>query len=299
MDLTHLRENRRHGTQDFPVGVYRMELPAGHPILENHWHEETEFLAVESGRAIFQIGASEYELQAGDAIFVPGGEIHGGYPAEDSACTYTAIVFDPGMLIGGREGETARFLQHLQRGRLALPPHFGKGTEWGERSVGRLERMFELFESADPAREMKITGELYLLLAEFWSAGVSVSRETEAPSEARTLERLKEALKFVETNFGRKLTVRELAEAAGMSEGHFCRVFKTYMRRTPVEYVNHFRLRYAARRLSDSDATVGEAAAEAGFDNFSYFSKLFRSLYDCTPSEYRKAKAQGGRTEVR
>ncbi|REK66045.1 MAG: hypothetical protein C6P35_08440 [Cohnella sp.] len=294
MDLTHLRENRRHGTQGFPVGVYRVEQPAGRTILDNHWHDEMEFLFVESGQAVFQIGTAEYEVHAGEAIAVPCGEIHGGYPLEQSPCTYAAIVFDLEWLINGRDGDSARFLQRLLRGRAALPPKLDPASPWGRKAIRRLKRLFKLYESADPAKEMKVTGELYLLLAEFWSAGAWSPRGLETPSEARTLERLKEALKVAEQNFGRKLTVRELADAAGMSEGHFSRLFKAYMRRTPVEYVNLLRLRYAARRLADSDATVGEVAAEAGFDNFSYFSKLFRALYDCTPSAYRKSRGYAG-----
>ena len=72
-----------------------------------------------------------------------------------------------------------------------------------------------------------------------------------------------------------------------MSEGHFSRVFKSFMRRTPVEYINLQRIRTAAALLAERRTTVGEAALEAGFDNFSYFCKLFRSVFQCTPSEYR------------
>ncbi|WP_027093742.1 AraC family transcriptional regulator [Cohnella thermotolerans] len=296
MNLRHLRENRRHGEPGFPVGIYAMEDQSGQPLLEMHWHEEAEFLLVESGQALFRIGAAEIELRAGEAVFVPGGELHGAFELEGAACSYKAIVFDMDWLIDAKDGFSSRFLQPLRRGRIALNVPIAGDTEWGAKALEGLARLFALDASPDPAREMRVKAGLYMLLAEFWTSGAWSARQAELPSDVRVVERLKEALTYIDNHYGRKLTVRELAAAAGMSEGHFSRTFKSYMGKTPVEYINHFRLRHAAARLAGADLTVGEAAIEAGFDNFSYFSKMFRSLFQCSPSEYRRiahSAAQG------
>jgi len=288
MDRRHLRENRSHGTPDFPVGIYSMEGQTGDPLLESHWHEEAEFLLVDSGRALFRVGLAEYELQAGEAIYIAGGELHGAFGVDRSACSYRAIVFDLDWLIDARDGISSRFLQPLLRGRIGLSNPI-TGRTAGGAAIELLERIVLLEHSDDPAREMRVKGGLYLLFAEIWSAGGWNARQTASPAELRSIERLKDALTFIETHFARKLTVRELADVAGMSEGHFSRMFKSFMRKTPVEYVNRFRLRHAAALLAEADRTVGEAAAEAGFDNFSYFSKSFRTLFGCSPSEYRRS----------
>lgn len=293
MDLRHLRENRSHGTKDFPVGVYFMERQSGQPLLENHWHEEAEILFVEEGQALFRIGSEEFELHAGEAAFVPGGELHGAYELDGAECSYKAIVFDTDWLIDARDAIASRFLQPLRRGRIALELPFSRGTAGGERILNRLERLFALDSAEDPAKEARFKGELLLLLADLWSGGEWSERQAAMPSDARSVERLKDALTYIENRLAQKLTVAELAGVAGMSEGHFSRMFKSYMRKTPIEYVNHLRLRHAALRLAESDANVGEAALEAGFDNFSYFSKSFRALFQCSPSEYRRRARLG------
>lgn len=93
MDLRLLKEDRRHGTPQFPFAAYMMECPAGTTVLDNHWHDEVEFLWVVEGQATFQIGLTNYELKSGEAMFVPGGEVHGGFSSDGSSCSYRAAVF--------------------------------------------------------------------------------------------------------------------------------------------------------------------------------------------------------------
>ncbi|WP_219835738.1 AraC family transcriptional regulator [Paenibacillus sp. R14(2021)] len=287
MDIRHLRENRRHGSPDFPVGIYRMVQAAGEPILDNHWHEEAEFLAVESGEAIFQIGLSTYHVQAGEVLYIPGGELHGGYAVNDSACTYAALVFNLDWLTGPGDGATLRYFEPMQRGQLSLQPHADAGGNLAQALFRHLSPLIELEHAQDPAKPLRLKAGLFQLFAEYVSHDSFVRREPRSPIDTHTQERLKSVLTYIDLHYSRKLTIKELAAEAGMSEGHFTRVFKSFMRKTPVEYINLLRIRIAAALLSDQKTTVGEAALESGFDNFSYFCKLFRTVYQCTPSEYR------------
>ncbi|MFD2332243.1 helix-turn-helix domain-containing protein [Cohnella sp. GCM10020058] len=290
MDNKLLKEDRRHGTPGFPVGFYQQARTPLDGILEFHWHEEIEFLRVTSGRAVFQIGLSAYEVSAGEALFIPGGLLHGGYPFEASDCAYEALVFDLGWLDGGPDDAmSARYLRPLLRGSSGPPLYWTSGTPWGEAAIEALAAIQRLEHAPDPARELRVKAGLLNLIADLIGAGQWQSRSPADEGESHAAERLKQALTYMETNFARKLSLKELAHVAGMSEGHFSRMFKAYMRKTPVEYLNRYRIRYAAGRIAGSDLTISEVALEAGFDNFSYFIKLFRGVYGCTPRAYRKA----------
>ena len=147
--------------------------------------------------------------------------------------------------------------------------------------------MLALEHSDDPAKPFRLKGGLYQLFAEYISRDAFVRGESRSALDTHTQDRLKAVLTYIDAHYARRLSIKELAAEAGMSEGHFSRVFKSFMRRTPVEYINLQRIRTAAALLAERRTTVGEAALEAGFDNFSYFCKLFRSVFQCTPSEYR------------
>ncbi|WP_373230463.1 helix-turn-helix domain-containing protein [Cohnella sp.] len=288
MDIKVQRENRLHGNPQFPLAVYLQERKAFEPILDNHWHEEAEFLWIVSGQAIFQIGLATFELHAGEGIYIPCGEVHGGYSLENSPCTYVAMVFHLDWLTEAKDGAALRFLQPIQRGEAVIPSKYTEATIWGELVMQRLSRINQFYEADDAAREMKIKAELYLLFADLISNEQWTLRDPSSSVDTLTIDRLKGAVAYIEENCGQPITVGQLAEAARMSTGHFSRIFKSFMRKTPMEYVNHYRIQQAAYLLQNVNITVAEAAMEVGLTNFSYFSKKFKSIYDCTPSDFRK-----------
>ncbi|QJD82318.1 AraC family transcriptional regulator [Cohnella herbarum] len=288
MDQRHLRENRRHGTPEFPLGTYLQVHVDSDTILDNHWHDEAEFLWVMSGQAVFQIGLAIYKLSEGEGMYVPGGEVHGGYSLDFSPCTYKAIVFHMDWLTEARDGISTRFLQPLQRGDAVIPSVFGRKTLWGELVLRHLNDIYRLFESEDSAKELRIKAELYSLFADLISHNQWTRRDPAHAVDTQTMDRLKGVVSYIESNCGQPLTVPKLAAVAGMSVGHFSRVFKSFMRKTPMDYVNHYRILQAAYLLQTAKISVAEAALEVGMDNFSYFSKKFRSIYDCTPTQFRK-----------
>ncbi|XID94168.1 helix-turn-helix domain-containing protein [Paenibacillaceae bacterium WGS1546] len=288
METKPLREERRHGTPQFPFAAYGMDRVRGETILDNHWHDEAEFLWVESGSATFQIGLATYELRAGAGIFVPCGEVHGGYSPTGSACSYKAVVFHLDWLADGQDEISARFFRPLQRGDAAIPAVYDRKTDWGARALRRLDKAYGIFESASQARQLRIKAELMSLFADLIEEGRWTRKDPAAGVDNHTMDRLKAVVAYMERNCGQPLTVAKLADIAGMSAGHFSRVFKAFMRKSPMDYANQYRIRHAAYLLQNTDLSVAETALEVGMGNFSYFSKKFRSVYLCTPSQFRK-----------
>ena len=60
------------------------------------------------------------------------------------------------------------------------------------------------------------------------------------------------------------------------------------MNMTCVEYLNQYRLEIAAGELAESGESVTEIALNAGFNNLSYFNRVFKRSFGMTPREYRK-----------
>lgn len=63
--------------------------------------------------------------------------------------------------------------------------------------------------------------------------------------------------------------------------------FKKYTGMTCVQYINIHRLELAADYLRTKNLPIMDIALEVGFDNISYFNKLFKAKYHATPKEYR------------
>ena len=107
---------------------------------------------------------------------------------------------------------------------------------------------------------------------------------------------MKAAIEYIQEHYRQPITVSQLAQLSHMSDGHFCRLFKRYTFKTPVQYVNGVRLSAAADLLMESGRKELDIALETGFNSLSYFIGVFKQNMGCTPTEFRR---QGGRNTSR
>ena len=75
----------------------------------------------------------------------------------------------------------------------------------------------------------------------------------------------------------------------GNGSFYFMRFFKQYMHMTCVEYLNQYRMDIAAGKLSAGTESITDIAMDAGFNNISYFNRVFKKSFGMTPREYRKS----------
>ena len=80
----------------------------------------------------------------------------------------------------------------------------------------------------------------------------------------------------------------DLAAIVDLTPDYFTRLFKATYGVAPRFYLKRERLRYAASSLLETDYHVGEVAREVGYENIHLFSRQFRQIYNCTPTQYRR-----------
>lgn len=96
------------------------------------------------------------------------------------------------------------------------------------------------------------------------------------------------ALRFIEYNYMRGVSSRDVAMQLGIDRTHFFRIFKAKTRLSPEKYIMQFRVGKACELLRSTDKTVTEIASLVGVGDVFYFSKLFKQLTGLSPSEYRR-----------
>ena len=94
-------------------------------------------------------------------------------------------------------------------------------------------------------------------------------------------------LQYVHDHFDTQLDVGQIAQSAAVSKTECMRCFRSTVGISPIQYVKQYRIQKAARMLSATDHQIADIAADCGFQDISYFTKTFREVKDCTPSEYR------------
>ena len=122
-------------------------------------------------------------------------------------------------------------------------------------------------------------GIVYQLLSHFM-------KYAQKKSENRD-ERLVKILSYIHNHINKSLNIDELAEQTCLSKDHFIRLFKQGVKTTPLQYINQKKIEKAQLTLVTSDTSVKDIALNLGFEDYSYFNRLFKKLVGTTPQEYR------------
>ena len=94
---------------------------------------------------------------------------------------------------------------------------------------------------------------------------------------------------YINANFASITNIEQIARQFYISKYHLCRVFKTAMKMTVVEYLNRVRIQNACRYLRSSKKDVAEIALLCGFHDAAYFSNVFKRVLGTSPREYRRS----------
>lgn len=193
------------------------------------------------------------------------------------------------VLSGERDGID---LAQLARRRFDLPlvfitSHADPGTVRRARAVkpeGYLVKPFsrdEVFAAVEIALSHAAKGE---------GAEASQDKSEGSGQEAGGLPafRLRRVKSYVNQNFGDDLSLDAMADVAGMSKYHFCRLFRQSAGVTPYQYLLGVRVDRAKRLLQETEDSIGDIAEQVGFNSQSQFNRAFRKLAGTTPAAFRR-----------
>jgi len=96
------------------------------------------------------------------------------------------------------------------------------------------------------------------------------------------------AVRYMAVHYGEsEITVAQIADAVGISEGHLSHCFKKETGYTVMAWLTRYRIQSAMKLLSDCRNRVYETAEQVGYRDIAYFSSTFKKVTGITPSEYQ------------
>lgn len=150
----------------------------------------------------------------------------------------------------------------------------------------------ELGRAPHPAQDM---------LIESLSVGLSVhlARNYSAhagnlgdPAAIHVASAVRRALDYVEDRGNEKISLAELAEAAGVSRFHLVKIFQKELGVSPMKYIEWMRIERAKQMIRSSQLPLVEIAYAIGFSDQSHFTRRFRYHVGCTPAAFARENAR-------
>lgn len=108
------------------------------------------------------------------------------------------------------------------------------------------------------------------------------------PDSSDTQSKISESIRYFTEHFNEDIAVSYLAERCGISTQHYCKFFKQQTGSSPVSYIKSIRIFRACEMLkNEPHLKTYTIAKKCGFENTTYFNKVFKQLTKTTPTEYR------------
>jgi len=101
---------------------------------------------------------------------------------------------------------------------------------------------------------------------------------------------------YINEHFTQQILLSELAEIAGLSEYHFCRMFKINFAESPQQYIMRIRIQFVTELMdryhnqskltTQAPFSLADIASQAGFSNQSHMGRVFKKQLGVTPGQY-------------
>lgn len=241
-----------------------------------HDHDFFEVFLIERGRTAHWINGTNQVLEAGQMAFIRPGDVHAFRADRAQGCQIINVMFrtETAKHLVDRYADTiaGRFfdrpgtlpdLHTLGPKRFARAVTVAEQLQTADRSLARIEEFLLVLVNRVAHPSSEVAGSTPRWFAEACSAALS-------PEVFR-----KGGAGFI--------------EAAGRSHEHVCRTCRSITGYTPSEFVNRIRISHAAQLLRGSEMSVQDVIESCGFENVSYFYRLFRNQMGGTPKAYRLA----------
>lgn len=246
--------------------------------IDKHWHDFYELEIILAGSGIMHINGKQYEIKRGLFYLLTPSDIH-GYSVTGSV-ELVNLTFTPEAI------ENTVFAERL----YPMECIIGCADESSlEKLAFYVDRMDEETRSDKCFSVKYISALLSCALVELYRVG-----ELNKADSSSTYMPIQKALYYIRTHFKEELTVKAIADFAGVSAVTLGRKFNEQLKLNVKEYIIDFRLSYAKKLILQTRESITDIAFYCGFNSLSYFQRSFEQRYGIPPKRYRRINVAEG-----
>ncbi|RAV11127.1 AraC family transcriptional regulator [Paenibacillus contaminans] len=280
---------------DFPFHIDQFSF---HKIksVEQHSHEFIEFVYVAEGSGQHFYAGTEYRIQEGD-VFVIEPDVEHAYVVEDDGhLVVYNILFAPAILSHELQSLSKVtsfvdffYVEPFLRQSVHFQSHLKLNPHQRIEMKQLLDRILSEYKDKNLGYRLLVKTrliEMFVFLSRCYDQMLHKPMTAQA-SEHKIIERVAE---FIELHHANPLSLAQVSQMCGMSQSAFTSKFKQFMGKTFIEFRNEIRIRMAKELMLSTNSNILQIAQEVGFDDLSFFNKLFKQMTGLSPGQFRKSR---------
>ena len=285
-----MKEN--YMNQELPLVIEKENFDTHKQDELAHWHNSFELIEVVEGKFFCNVDGSEFLINKGNICIINRGRLHHIYTEDHNAfkCRKKTIIFNPDYFIKDQNIYEKYILPLLEKDAFAhIQFNIKKGIGL---DINALMKEIEALEDEKPiGYELEEYSLIYKVIRYLYLAYQSSKQSIHTAYDAN-VQIQRNMTSFIHEHFGSKIGLEDIAEAGQVSKSTCIRLFHKYTGKSPVDFLNNYRLQMSAEKLVTTSEQITEIAYSCGFGQPSYFNRLFLKEYNMTPNQYRKAHAR-------
>ena len=242
-----------------------------------HYHQNPEMFYVLRGNLDIKIDDKIYKMQSGDIVLINANKRH--------------TVIGNEELLGARfEIDFHLLAEYMGSMQLLFWCNTVADRNHAYSNLRRLlDRILTRYFEKDDKSALYLNAlyfeTLYVLTSNFLVKADDVRLNLE---DSQDRMRIRQIQNYVQANYQSQISLNDLADKLYLSNAYLSKYIKKNLGMTFMEYLNNVRLFHAVDELMYSDKNLTHIAYDNGFPTSASFTKVFREIYNESPSEYRK-----------
>ncbi|SEM20186.1 transcriptional regulator, AraC family [Aquimarina amphilecti] len=247
-----------------------------------HLHPEYEIVFIKNGNGIIQVESHLQNYTDGLLIFLSPNMPHMPFGNKD-------LKDNVEVVIQFNESFIKEKLYHFPEfsGILNFIRKLPKGCIFSKDIKEELSEYFlRLSDQNNTEKLLNFIGILYRLsISENYR---SIIKSNRLEIDKTSLPRISKVFEYVNKNYARKIKSETIAKELGLTTNSFCRMFKSSTGKNFISFLNEFRIKKSQELFDNSNMSISEVLYQCGFNDPSYFCKLFKKQTGISPSSYIK-----------
>lgn len=252
-----------------------------------HWHKDCEIQYILEGTRWFFVDDQTYKAGKGCMVLIDSEQIH--RTMSDKDFYHDRILF---LVEKDKFADTCRALDfdlyqffEKHRGIVQVPP---EDQPYIERLLTDISEEINRREEGFQILVLTRMMELWLYIIRFRYNGALHKDNSE--SAAWKNQVVYEVTEYIKEHYNESKSLGDISTRFYVDKCHLSRIFKSVTGFTVNEYINIQRIRQAQKLLEETTYSVTEIAIMVGYENTTYFSRIFRKYIESTPLQYRKKR---------
>ena len=249
-----------------------------------HWHESLEFQLILQGAISLSCNGQTETLHPGDVFFANWCSPHHAVGFADGTHYYVLQVDPTWLLVEEDDLRLSRYRDILMVHCTAFECFVRQDTHMSS----TLLQIISAYKARQFGWEIQIKGLCLSLLSLLFRSHCHLADASGTIFQYdNSLRYTRKVLNYIAHHYADAISLDHIAAEIGLTKSYLCRLFRQHTGSSIMSYVNRLRC-YQAIYLMETGSSVTQAALSVGFNDYNYFSRIFKRVIGCRPSDSMK-----------